>query len=344
MATLVTQLFGKTDREEEQRLESLFLNRAELKREFEQQRNIAEVNADKLRQQEIATLRAEQSLEKLESMLADPVSAYQAMAFYQLRALWVHGRKRLQRFSTELYETLAEEERAIFLRDHEANKNYSIQEIRDQLKEISQKGEALSAQMNELRKAREDLRGFWNFFRRRALNERIAEFDAARGLVTDQIQKLIDKTQLESTTAPPKFPGLSLEGKRRLNVTLIALAQELYLWFREDKLADMARESSICQVTDIRFGGSSECRALGRNIRERIKELALDNNLAVRVGSRADYLEQHIVEYRGQHDTIPESAGLFEVAIDVSKPVEIAPAPVNVLAMEYWGIYDVLVQ
>jgi len=343
VATISSQLFGKADSpEEQQRLERLFLNRAELKREYEQQRRIAESNAERLRQQEIATLRAEQNLEKLEALLADPATAYQAMAFYQLRSLWVHGRKRVQRMASELYEEILEAERRQWLDDYEASKHVTIQGVRDQLNEISARGDELSSRVSELQAARDELRGFWNFFRRRALSERIEDFAAAHGAVKKQIQQLVDKTYEESESRPPEFPGLSVKGRRAINIRLIALAQELYLWFREDKLADMAREASVCQVTDVRYGAGSDCRALGSLIRSRIHDLAVDNDLQKRIDERAAYL-QKTVEYRNDRDAVPEAGSLYEVTVNVKKPADIAPASVNVLALEYWDIFDALI-
>jgi len=343
VATLATHVFNKGDREEEQRLESLFMNRAELKREFEQQRRETERFAEKLRQQEIATLRAEQNLEKLERMLADSATAYQAMAYYQLRSLWMHCRKRLQRAANDLYEAACEHERLRLVKEYEAGKSAAIQDIRNQLNEQNGKSEALAAKIDDLRCTRDGMRGFWNVFRRREITARIAELNLARQASNKQVELLIAATEEEAAGMPPAFPGLSVTGKREMNLALIALAQELVLWFRDDKLAELARETSICQVTDARYGAARDCREVGKLVRNRIQELALDNNLAVRVKSRSDYLAS-IVSYRNEYEAIPESSDLFEIVIDVKDSARIAPMPLNVLAMEYWDIFDALIQ
>jgi len=344
MQAFITQVFQKKDvrqEHEQERLMSLFSNRAELKREYEQQRRKAEQYTEKLRQQEVATLRVEQQLEKIEAMLADPVTAYQAMTFYQLRSLWAHCRRRLLRQVSELYETQTERERQSFLRDHEAQKNMSLKDVSRQLTEINHQGDELAAQMRELEERRDQLTGFWNYFRRRSLSERIAEFDSARMMIGKQVTELMSTSERHAATKPPEFPGLSTEGKRIVNVILIALAQELYLWFRKNELAELARDAFICEATDVRYGDIAECQALSRFIEERIDELALDGNLAMRTHKRAELLRREL-EYRNQDDTVPESEGLAHIHIDVQNPGQYSPVKVNVLAQEYWGLYDAL--
>ena len=69
--------------EEDERLLRLFWNRAELKREFAKLRRERDRVVDHLRQQEGATLRAQQRLDQLEGLLADPLRAANAAVFYQ---------------------------------------------------------------------------------------------------------------------------------------------------------------------------------------------------------------------------------------------------------------------
>ena len=328
--------------QDQEQLASLFSNRAELKRDFRQQRERAERLAEKLRQQEVATLKAEQRLDKVESMLADPESALQAMTFYQLRNLWFHCRKRSSRFVSELYETQAERERQAFLRDYRSQHEMSLQEVRAELNEISAQADAVAGQMTELAARRTNMSGFWNFFRRREITERIAEFDEARLAVGAEVDRLKGTSEMRKATRPPEFPGLSIAGKRVVNLQLIAFAQELYLWFRQHELPELAREAAICQVTDVRYGDAARCQFLTEHIGRRIRELSADTGLLMRTAERAAWLAKQ-VEYRNETDTIPESAGLSLLVVLVDKPNEYAPFNVNVLSQEYWDICSVLI-
>ncbi len=344
MLAFVSQFFPRklpAKGQDEDALVSLFSNRAELKRQFAQQRDATERLEERLRQQEVKTLKAEQHLEQVESMLADPDLAAQAVAFYRFRGLWFHCRKRLHRFAGDVYETQVERERQSFLRDYRSRHETSLREIRSELDQITAQAEILAGQMTELEQRKSELTGFWNVLARRRLARRIAEFDAARLAVGTEVERVMKASAKREASRPPEFPGLSIAGKRAVNLQLIALAQELYLWFRRDELAECAREASICQVTDVRYGDITACQALANTINERIDALAADNNLALRVVERAGWLAKH-VEYRNEHDSVPESSGLSLLVVQVNDPAQIAPINVNVLAQEYWDICSAL--
>jgi len=328
--------------QDQEQLASLFSNRAELKRDFRQQRDRAEQLAEKLRQQEVATLKAEQRLDKLEGMLASPESALQATTFYQCRNLWFYCRKRSSRFVSDLYETQAERERQTFLRDYRSQHEMSLQEVRAELNQISAQADAVAGQMTELAGRRTDMNGLWNFFGRREIIERIAECDEARLAVGAEVDRLQATTQMRKAKRPPEFQGLSVAGKRVVNLQLIAFAQELYLWFRQHELPELAREAAICHVSDVRYGDADRCQFVTDHIGKRVRELSDDSGLLMRTAERAAWLAKQ-VEYRNEDDTIPESAGLALLIVSVKQPNEYAPLNVNVLAQEYWDICSVLI-
>ena len=142
----------------------------------------------------------------------------------------------------------------------------------------------------------------------------------ARNLIGQQVAQLMSQSEQAAANEVPQFPGLSLAGKRVVNIQLIAFAQELYLWFREAELPELAREASICQVTDVRYGDRSACADLTDRLVRRTKELGYDNNLAVRTHERAAWLAKQL-DYRHETDTIPESVGLAQIIVSVKETI-----------------------
>jgi DNA repair exonuclease SbcCD ATPase subunit len=218
----------------------------------------------------------------------------------------------------------------------------SLQEVRAELNQISAQADAVAEQMTKLATRRNNMQGVWNFFRRREITERIAEFDEARVAVGAELERLKGTSQMRKATRLPEFPGLSIAGKQLVNLQLIAFAQELYLWFRQHELPELAREAAICQVTDVRYGDAARCEFLTEHIARRTRQLTADTGLLMRTAERAAWLAKQ-VEYRNETDTIPESASLSLLVVSVKQPTEYAPINVNVLSQEYWDICSVLV-
>ena len=102
MATIASPLLQRRKEPDEEQLLKLFWNRAELKKELAKLRREKEKLIDQLRQQETINLRAQQRLEQLENLLADPLQAVNAVIYYQLRGVWQQCRKRLMRVAREL--------------------------------------------------------------------------------------------------------------------------------------------------------------------------------------------------------------------------------------------------
>ena len=71
---------------------------------------------DRIKQQEGATARVQEMLGSLETRLGLTETAYPALVFYQLRAMWQRGREILEQFTAELAAQQEERERrALFV-------------------------------------------------------------------------------------------------------------------------------------------------------------------------------------------------------------------------------------
>src|SRR5882724_4802814 len=98
---------------EEDRVLTLFRNRAELKKAYGEREDEIYRLKDRIKQQEGATQRVQEMLNALETRLGVTETGYPALVFYQLRRLWQSVRKQDER---ERRQHLADHNRRQFSR------------------------------------------------------------------------------------------------------------------------------------------------------------------------------------------------------------------------------------
>jgi hypothetical protein len=137
-----------------------------------------------------------------------------------------------------------------------------------------------------------------------------------------------------------------MEGRRNINLAIIAMAQQLLVHFADHDVAGMAREAAVRGVTDVTYGDTSKCQAMGRLIEEVVRRLDGGDRFIGLVRQRAESLRL-TAQYRRDNDTVPLAVSFAVVPVRVRGAGEAGPSddqslPVNVLADEYWDIYGVL--
>jgi hypothetical protein len=133
---------------------------------------------------------------------------------------------------------------------------------------------------------------------RKSVEEQIERYERARN------EKLKEKA-----TAPEV---IGIEGQRLVNLSVVALAQELLLAFREHDVAAQARDASLRQVGEANYGRIEACRDLSQKIESVLQKVEGMDELAVRVRRRAEYLRS-IVSYRRDSDTSPAPETLASI-------------------------------
>src|SRR3981189_3077601 len=104
--------------EEEDRVLTLFRNRAELKKAYGELEDEIYRLKDRIKQQEGATQRVQEMLNALEVRLGGTETGYPALVFYQLRRLWQSGRELIEQFVADLVRKQDERERRQHLAEH----------------------------------------------------------------------------------------------------------------------------------------------------------------------------------------------------------------------------------
>lgn len=346
MATIASPLLQRRKEPDEEQLLKLFWNRAELKKELGKLRLEKEKLIDQLRQQESVNLRAGQRLDQLENLLADPLQAANVAVYYQLRGVWQQCRKRLMRVARELAERQQNREEQHARGRFEQRRQGELAILDDKLNGLVDQARAMAADLHAAEERYRRLQGFWNYFRRRATNDRCEAIRASVDGLQAQVDRLKAERREKELEPGPAFEGLSSEGKRNINLAIVAMAQQLLVHFSEHNIAALAREAAVRSLADVSYGNATECRTLSQNIEKVVRKLETTEKLTVQMRRRAEFLKQK-AQYRREIDTVPVASSFAAVPMAMTdtgdlRPVDDRTIPVNVLAEEYWDIYTVL--
>jgi hypothetical protein len=345
MVKLATRMAAaKPESDDEERLLRLFWNRAELKKEFASLRREGDQLKEQLRKAEGVTLRAQHRLEQLEGMLADPMHAANASVFYQLRGVWASCIRKLTRLSSDLTANQTKREHHAANARHEESMRAALHVLDGQIKMARQREASVTEHLQAMHERHSQLRGFWNFFKRRALLAEIEQQEhQLQSAQTHTAQCRATKDEKLQEVAP-EYAGLSLEGRRKMNLALIAIAQELFVHYSAKNISVLAREASVRQVTEVNYGNVDACRTMNAHIAKGVRSLPVGDDLVKKVRRRAGYLAEQAT-YRSETDAVPVAGSFANIQLNLDEPVGShgsKSVSVNVLADEYWDIYSVL--
>ncbi len=326
---------------DDHRVLALFRNRAELKKAFGDLKDDLERLKDRIKQQEGLTRRVRETLAGLESRLGVNETAYPALVFYQLRHLWQRGHEQLERFGGELAAQQDAHERRAHLAEHNRVQFARRQSAEQHLHVTRQLAVQAAERLEHLEHERARLRRLWHFFKRRALEHTIARA-RAESAEADVSLGSAQKAAAEVAATPvPPFPGLSLQARRMINLTVIAYAQVMCQRLTVMPLLLMrARDAVLSRDVIDEYGSRTECLALMGQI-ERAEAL-LGSNASVshdiRVRIKALRL---LAQYRAPEDAVPTADSIGGASAQAAG----SPAGIpNVLAEDTWHIHGVLLR
>jgi chromosome segregation ATPase len=326
---LAARIAGRHVPAEDERLVALFRNRAQLKQELLELDEERHRLLDRLKLQEGATMRVEEQLDSLEQYLGRPAEGYKCLAYFQLRAVWRAAAGRVEQFAGELARQQKDRERRAQLAAFESVRRGRVAEVDRELAEAGVLADQLQAEQRLAEQRLGRLGGFWNHLRRKRLRENIEvrrlRIDAALTQVTD----LGDRKHEVESEPPPQFEGLSLEGRRAINLAVIAYADALHERLAAAGLADLARETTRRRVYDTSLGGPEECVTLMQRASRALGEIEHMQDDLVSLKGRTDVL-RGAARYRGAADTVPSPDSL--------------KAAGQVLLDEYWDVYKALLR
>ena len=330
------RLAGREPSVEDERLVALFRNRAELKKELSALDDERHRLLDRLKLQEGSTMRVEEQLASLEQYLGRTEEGFKNLAYFQLKALWRVASRRLEQFGAELARQQKDRERKAQLAAFERRKRDRMAAVERELTEARVLADQLQAEQRLTGQRLEQLRGFWNYFRRRALTEAMAAREERIAAAGTQLTDLGDQQHAIASEPPPLFEGLSVDGRRAVNLAVIAYAEMLCDRLGHGGLADLARQSTLRRVFDASYGTPAECQALLQRAAQAVSDVERMSEDLGEVKLRADRLRR-TAAYRNDAETVP-------LAESLSQSTSGGGRRLNVLVDEYWDIYKALLR
>jgi len=332
--------------QEEDRVLTLFRNRAELKKAYGELQDEVYRLKDRIKQQEGATQRVQEMLNALEARLGMTDTGYPALVFYQLRRLWQSGRELIEQFVADLVRKQDERERRQHLAEHNRRQFSQRQIVEKRLRSAESLAAEEASRVAELEADRERLTRFWHYFKRRAVEQRLAS--AVAGSVAANATLADARAAAEDLDKEPmpEFPGLSLESRRAINLASIAYAEVLCLRLIKTRLVTLAREATQRREVTDDYGSQSECEVLMREIENAQTLIQGRANIAQEITSRSERLKQ-VARYRGPSDTAPmtDSLAFSEGDVLANEPAGATSARMpNVLAEDTWDLYRILLR
>ncbi len=331
---------------EEDRVLTLFRNRAELKKAYGEREDEIYRLKDRIKQQEGATQRVQEMLNALEVRLGVTETGYPALVFYQLRRLWQSGRELIEQFVADLVRKQDERERRQHLAEHNRRQFSRRQAVEKQLRSAESLAAEEANRVAELETERARLTRFWHYFKRRALEHRITSAVAAAVAANAGLTAARADSEEVDKEPTPEFPGLALESRRAINLAAIAYAETLCLRLVKTRLVTLAREATQRREVTDDYGSQSECEALMREIENASGLIQGRANIAQEITSRTERLKP-VARYRGATDTAPtaDSLAFSEGDVLANDPVGASSARMpNVLAEDTWDLFRILLR
>ncbi len=326
--------------EDNDKLVDLFRNRAELKKEFAALRDEKYQLQDRIKQHEGATARVQQKMDHLESLLLDREWVHNVVAFYQLRHLAAHCNLKLSRFAEELKQQREQRVHGRTLDAWNEQRDGQAAKFEGEMAEHRLQVQLLEDQLQAERHKLTAMNGVSKIFRGRSLQTEIdlivARIDAGQA----REQELLQSLDTVYNATPPDHGGLDDATKRSINFMILSFAQQLYLHFAEDDLAQLAKEASEKSVGAVNYGTKYECDEIIERIEKRWDSMESVIHCADVLQRRAKLIARHAV-YRNDEDVIPAAGSVATVfAIDPDGVVKEKDA--NLLGDNYFGITKVL--
>lgn len=294
---------------EDERLIKLFRNRAELKKTLADAQDEVHRMKDRVKLQEAATARVREQLEQLEAFLGQPVSGLQCLVHYQLRDLWETGHNQIAGLVLELARAREERERKQFL----ADLNRKLFERQQGARAAAARAENAAAdarmRLATVQSALAAARRWWQYFRRRELLRQRGALETEAAATDYELQEARAGLIRIEEEGGARYPGLSLDARRMLNLTVLAAAQTLALRVTPHTLIERMLGAMSRAEPQMEGGPEAAMTAMQEIARVRVALTQNAEGLAADARRLADHLAAN-VQYRLPGETQPRAESL----------------------------------
>ena len=295
---------------------------------------------DLIKQQEGATKRVQDSLDRLEGKLGAADTAYSVLVHYQLRRLWQAGRELITQFVADLVRQQDELERRAHLSEHNRRMNAKKEAALHDLQAAQLQHEQVAQELAALQAQRAKLTRFWHYFKRRSVERRIGQTQEALAGTASALAQTQGTLEQITREATPEFAGLSLAARRAINLAAIAYGEVLCLRLSQLKtpLVQLAREAAGRSEAGEGYGSPQDCVLLMGLIARAQRVIGDNQGLAEELKVRTGRLKK-VAQYRNANDSTPVAESLNSTDGEV---LPAAARPPNVLAEDTWDIFRIV--
>lgn len=335
---------SKRQREEYRRVMHVFQNRVELKQEYIRLRDDRNSLLDKIKKAERETNLIAEEKKDLEKLLASPETGYNAIVYYQLRSLWDECHEQLERFCEVLKKQQVDRERKREIMEFNREREKRLAQANELVVKAKAESDALKAEIEKQESEIARKSGVLHFFNRRKLRKDLDDERRKLAEIRARIEELFSRRVKIESEQWPEFKGISLKGKRAINIALVAMAQHLYIHFADQKLGDMARQAMRQRPTESHYGMRQDCEFLMEKISASLERLRSQTGFADSLKARADWLRTQ-AEFKNNNDPVPLASSMSKISTTVGKDQETGLLlDVNVLGDDYWSVLSVMVE
>ncbi len=325
----------------EKQLIKLYRNRAELKKEFKRLRDERYTLEQRLDKKDNELQKSRGELAAFEALLAEPTTAFNTLVFFQLRGIWEDSSGRVKKLVLEMTQMRETRERQLHVADF--SKAQGVRAGKFEVKEsaLQAEQEEFSEIIEKLQKNCNELKGFWNFFKRRDFRVQITENETQRQELKHKSGQLAQKRQEIEAEQPPEFGGLSVQGKRAINLVGLASAHHLYEHYASGGLYKLVKSATVGKPRNARYGDKAACEKIMLRVNELKVALAKQKNFNQVLRERTERIKS-IVSYRKDSDCVPLANSLAKVPSRDAKADGELPESVNLLSDQVWDVHDAL--
>lgn len=296
---------------EDARLIQLFRNRAELKKVLAESQDEAHRLKDRIKLQEAATARVREQLQRLEAFLGQPVSGLHCLVHYQLRDLWEAGHNQIAALVRDLAKAREERERKQFLSDLNRQLFERQQAARAAAARAEHACADVRARLAAVQAALAASQRWWQYFRRRELLRQHTALGTEAASTDNELQEARAQLVKIEEAGGAKYPGLSLDAKRMLNLTLIAAAQTLALRVTPHTLVKRMVDAMSRSEPPMEGGPEQAMAAMQEIARARAALAQYGAAFAAESRRLADHLAAN-VQYRLPGETQPRDDSVYQ--------------------------------
>ena len=341
--TSLTAIFGNApekDEDDSEKLLDLYWNRAELKKEFASLREQNYQLKERVKFHEGQTVRMQQKLEHLESLLLDPEWVYNVVTFFQLRRLAMRCRGRVERFSEQLKQQREKRQYSEALVSWNEDRKKEAAEIQRRIGERRLRVQMLEDRMQAERQRLVSMNSLVRFLKGRRVTKELDQLATEMVLRQQQESDLLAKLDDLQKLSPPDQQGLDIATKRSINFMILAFAQQLFLHLADDDLSMLAKEATEKSVGAVNYGDKKRCDFILSSIAKRVETLDKAEESVDILKHRARLIAENAM-FRSDEDTVPVS-GTVSTIFDITKNGVVRKRDGNLLGDNYWKLAEFL--